>query len=67
MRTTHPGRSQDDRGGPTGLNADQDAGGGSVPDVERTEPIGFGYEYTDVGRGALSPVTGDYPPGDTSR
>jgi len=33
--------------------------------VERTEPIGFGYEYTDVGRDALSPVTGDYPPGGT--
>jgi hypothetical protein len=34
--------------------------------VERTEPIGFGYEYTDVGRDALSPVTDDYPPGDTA-
>jgi arylsulfatase A-like enzyme len=31
--------------------------------VERTEPIGFGYEYTDVGRDSLSPVTDDYPPG----
>jgi len=29
--------------------------------VERTEPIGFGYEYTDVGRDAQSPVTPDYP------
>jgi arylsulfatase A-like enzyme len=26
----------------------------------------FGYEYTDVGRDALSPVTADYPPGDTA-
>jgi len=34
--------------------------------VERTEPIGFGYEYTDVGRDALSPVTDDYRPGDTA-
>jgi arylsulfatase A-like enzyme len=34
--------------------------------VERTEPIGFGYEYTDVGRDALSPVTGDYAPGDNA-
>jgi hypothetical protein len=31
--------------------------------VERTEPIGFGYEYTDVGRDAQSPVTDDYPIG----
>jgi arylsulfatase len=31
--------------------------------VARTEPIGFGYEYTDVGRDAQSPVTADYPPG----
>ena len=34
--------------------------------VERTEPIGFGYEYTDVGRDALSPVTDDYPAGDNA-
>jgi arylsulfatase A-like enzyme len=34
--------------------------------VEQTEPIGFGYEYTDVGRDALSPVTDDYPPGDNT-
>ena len=34
--------------------------------MERTEPIGFGYEYTDVGRDALSPVTNDYPPGDNA-
>ena len=33
--------------------------------VDQTEGIGFGYEYTDVGRDALSPVTDDYPPGDT--
>ncbi|MFD7077901.1 arylsulfatase [Nocardioides sp. NPDC059952] len=32
--------------------------------VERTEPIAFGYEPTEVGRDALSPVTGDYGPGD---
>jgi arylsulfatase A-like enzyme len=31
--------------------------------VERTEPIGFGYEYTDVGRDSQSPVTDDYPRG----
>ena len=31
--------------------------------VERTEPIAFGYEYTDVGRDSLSPVTDDYPAG----
>ena len=31
--------------------------------VERTEPIGFGYEYTDVGVDELSPVTDDYPAG----
>jgi hypothetical protein len=31
--------------------------------VERTEPIAFGYEYTDVGRDSLSPVTDDYPSG----
>jgi len=34
--------------------------------VERTEGIGFGYEYTDVGRDALSPVTRDYAPGDNA-
>jgi arylsulfatase A-like enzyme len=34
--------------------------------VEQTEGIAFGYEYTDVGRDALSPVTDDYPPGDTA-
>ena len=28
--------------------------------IEHTEGIGFGYEYTDVGRDALSPVTDDY-------
>jgi len=28
--------------------------------VERTESIGFGSEYTDVGRDAQSPVTDDY-------
>ncbi len=31
--------------------------------VEHTEPIAFGYEYTDVGRDSLSPVTDDYPAG----
>jgi arylsulfatase A-like enzyme len=34
--------------------------------VERTEPIGFGYEYTDVGRDAQSPVADDYPAGDNT-
>lgn len=32
--------------------------------VDRTEPIGFGYEYTDVGRDAQSPVTSDYATGE---
>jgi arylsulfatase len=31
--------------------------------LERTEPIAFGYEYTDVGRDSQSPVTDDYPRG----
>ena len=34
--------------------------------VEHTEGIGFGYEYTDVGRDDLSPVTDDYPRGDNT-
>jgi arylsulfatase len=34
--------------------------------VEHTEGIGFGYEYTDVGRDALSPVTDDYPARDNA-
>jgi hypothetical protein len=34
--------------------------------IERTEPIGFGYEYTDVGRDAQSPVTDDYARGDNT-
>jgi len=34
--------------------------------IERTEPIGFGYEYTDVGRDAQSPVTDDYARGDNA-
>lgn len=34
--------------------------------VERTEGIGFGYEYTDVGKDSLSPVTDDYPSGDAN-
>jgi hypothetical protein len=34
--------------------------------VEHTEGLGFGYEYTDVGRDALSPVTDDYPAGDNT-
>jgi arylsulfatase A-like enzyme len=52
------------KGGQVTLHLDgQQVGSGRV---ERTEPIGFGYEYTDVGRDALSPVTDDYPPGDTA-
>jgi hypothetical protein len=48
------------KGGTATLYLDgQEIGSGRV---ERTEPIGFGYEYTDVGRDALSPVTADYPP-----
>ncbi|PTR26601.1 arylsulfatase [Rhodococcus sp. OK519] len=34
--------------------------------IERTEPIGFGYEYTDVGRDSLSTVTPEYPRGDNA-
>ena len=34
--------------------------------VERTEPIAFGYEYTDAGRDAQSPVADDYPAGDNT-
>jgi hypothetical protein len=34
--------------------------------VDATEGIGFGYESTEVGRDALSPVTDDYSPGDTA-
>ncbi|MDH6281852.1 arylsulfatase [Prescottella agglutinans] len=34
--------------------------------LERTEPIGFGYEFTDVGRDAQSTVTPDYPRGDNA-
>ena len=34
--------------------------------IERTEPIGFGYENTDVGRDDLSQVTDDYSNGDTA-
>lgn len=34
--------------------------------VERTESIGFGYEYTDVGRDAQSPVTNDYSGDDST-
>jgi arylsulfatase len=35
--------------------------------IGKTEPIGFGYESTDVGRDALSPVTDDYPAGPANR
>ncbi|NKS64060.1 sulfatase-like hydrolase/transferase [Rhodococcus hoagii] len=34
--------------------------------VERTEPIGFGYEFSDVGRDCLSTVTPEYPTGDNA-
>nr|WP_221278764.1 arylsulfatase [Prescottella equi] len=34
--------------------------------VERTEPIGFGYEFSDVGRDSLSAVTPEYPTGDNA-
>jgi arylsulfatase A-like enzyme len=34
--------------------------------VERTEPIGFGSVYTDVGRDGLASVTDDYPRGDNA-
>lgn len=45
-----------------------DLGGDTIGSgrIERTEPIGFGYEYTDIGRDALSPVTDDYTPGDSA-
>jgi hypothetical protein len=28
--------------------------------VEATQPVGFGYEHTSVGKDGLSPVTTDY-------
>jgi arylsulfatase A-like enzyme len=34
--------------------------------IERSVPMGVGYEFTDVGRDGLSPVTDDYTPGDNS-
>jgi arylsulfatase len=34
--------------------------------LDATQPVGFGYEYTDVGRDDLSPVTNDYPMGDNA-
>jgi arylsulfatase len=52
------------RGGSVILTIDdQTTGSGRI---ERTEPIGFGYEPTDIGRDILSPVTDDYPDGDTA-
>ncbi|SEF18751.1 arylsulfatase [Jiangella alba] len=50
-------------GAVTLLVDDQPVGAGRV---ERTEPIGFGYEPTDVGRDILSPVTDDYPAADNA-
>jgi hypothetical protein len=44
---------------------DQDGEKVAAGRVERTEPIGFGYEYTDVGV-AQSAVTHDYTPGDNA-
>ena len=34
--------------------------------IEETQPIAFGYEYTDVGRDSQSPVTNDYGDGDNA-
>jgi hypothetical protein len=34
--------------------------------IESTEGIGFDYEYTDVGRDDLSPVTNEYKAGDNA-
>ncbi|HYI23902.1 MAG TPA: hypothetical protein VD767_00695, partial [Thermomicrobiales bacterium] len=49
------------KGGNVTLYLDgNDVGSGRV---EHTQGIGFGYEYTDVGRDAQSPVTDDYPAG----
>lgn len=51
------------KGGAVTLSIDdEEVGNGRV---DRTEGIGFGYEYTDVGRDCLSPVTTDY--GDSGR
>lgn len=52
------------RGGDVTLRVD----GASVGSgrVDRTQPIGFGYAYTDVGRDAQSPVTPDYACGDNA-
>ncbi|HEV2919119.1 MAG TPA: hypothetical protein VG673_07745 [Actinomycetota bacterium] len=38
----------------------------AAPSPSTWTAIGFGYEYTDVGRDALSPVTDEYPSGDTA-
>ncbi|WP_433612249.1 arylsulfatase [Prescottella agglutinans] len=52
------------RGGTITLFTDgQPVGSGRL---ERTEPIGFGYEFTDVGRDGQSTVTPDYPRGDNA-
>ena len=50
------------KGGTVTLTIDDDQVG--TGRVEHTQPIGFGYEPTDVGRDILSPVTDDYGFGD---
>jgi hypothetical protein len=50
------------KGGTVTLSIDDEPAGSGH--VDATEPIGFGYEPTDVGRDILSPVTDDYGPGD---
>jgi arylsulfatase len=51
------------KGGAISISADgAEIAGGRI---DATEGLGFGYEYTDVGRDAQSPVTSDYLPGPT--
>jgi arylsulfatase len=52
------------KGGAVTLRVDGAAVGSGR--IERTEPIGFGYEFTDVGRDGQSAVTPDYPIGDNA-
>jgi arylsulfatase A-like enzyme len=52
------------KGGEVALSVDGTTVGSGR--VEHTQPIGFGYEPTDVGHDILSPVTDDYPAGDNA-
>jgi arylsulfatase A-like enzyme len=52
------------KGGDVTLYIDGAAAGAGR--VERTQPLGYGYEYSDVGRDELTTVTDDYPRGDNA-